>query len=371
VWRTPAGLHVAFEALYETDHPLGLPNTFVRRAIVVETFDPVMSAPLDLRVFDDVYPPELAQDDHGANGVAAGPDGRFLLTYRWFDPVTGVTAERALVADVDDPDFQVEVSLLEGTTPQPLVSQSAWDGEAFVVHAYDTEVHSLRVDLEGEVVQPLKAFGSGMGVGFGELAHRVSTNAVSGNSFVMNSHRIAAHGRDGEPLSWIPAQGYKEFSFREGSGSIPRARVAPDDAGRAWLLWTEDLAESLGGPYAGVMHIGSNGEPDVHEEFVLENGEIPTYFAPLARRDGSAWLAIGDEAAIFARTVVGGELGDFARVFDGSTAPVRTIGPLELSALEWEDETWLSFAENRSDIAHTPQALRVEPGCVYPALPAP
>ena len=40
VWRTSAGLHFAFTGLYETAHPMGLPNTFIHEMLVVETFDP-------------------------------------------------------------------------------------------------------------------------------------------------------------------------------------------------------------------------------------------------------------------------------------------------------------------------------------------
>lgn len=372
VWRTSAGLHHAFAGRYNTAHPLGLPYAFVRQTIVVETFDLETTELLDLRLFD-VFPAHLSHDNQQANGVAASPDGRFLLTYGWYDPETKTTPQRALIADVADPNLHVEVELLAGVVPEPLLSQAGWDGEAFVVHAYDSQVYSMRVSLEGEIIQPLEPFGSGMGVGFGELAHQVSTNPSSGVSFVMSSRRIAAHGRDGEPLPWMPAEGFKELSFRESAGSVPRARAAADDAGGAWLLWTEDLIESLGGPHAAVAHVGPDGEPDVYHEFILDSGFPPTYYAPLARRDGSAWLAVGDEMQLFLRTVEDGELGPPVLQFDASNSNSKfgSGGLFALTGLEWQDEVWLSFFENRSDIVHSRQALRVHPDCVYDALPGP
>jgi hypothetical protein len=370
VWRSSAGLHLAFAGSYKTEHPQGLPYDFIRQMIVVETFDAETAELLDLRLFD-VFPAHLSHDNQQAHGVAAAPDGRFLLSYGWYDPETKTAPQRAVIADVADPDVYVEVDLLEGAETEPLLSQAGWDGEAFVIHAYDSQVYSMRVSLEGEVVQPFKPFGSGMGVGFGELAHQVSTNPTSGVSFVMSSRRIAAHGRDGEPLAWMPAEGFKQLSFRESAGSVPRARAAADDMGGAWLLWTEDLVESLGGPHAAVAYVGPDGEPEVYHEFILESGFPPRFYAPLAHRDGSASLAVGDEKELFVRTLEDGELGPSVLQFDGSNAPVRSGGLFALTGLEWQDEVWLSFFENRSDITHPRQALRVSPGCVYDALPGP
>jgi hypothetical protein len=361
VFRTDRGLHFAFAAHYRTTHPLGLPNEFIRTALVLETFDPKTGVLLDQRAYD-VFPADVTGSDSAANGVALGPDGRVLFSYGWYDPELGTTPQRALLVDLADAEFRTEVPLLDGLAMEPLFSQAAWDGQAFVIHSYDVDgVYSLRVTETGELVEPLELFGTGVGEGYSEAGHRVSTDPTSGVSYVVNDLRVAAHDRDGAPLPWLASDGYQDL-FPEEVGLVLRNRVSADKEGGGWMIWTEDLDESLGGAFVGVTRIGNDGALESTLRFTLDDGSIPRFVTVLARGDGTAWFGLADSTRIFQRSLVGDELGPLEMLLE---VPDDTLfSPFELSAFEWGDETWLTFSQANTGI-HAPEALLAKTGCVY------
>jgi hypothetical protein len=245
-----------------------------------------------------------------------------------------------VVGRLDDDARPVDVSL--GLEYDPYdVPDIGWDGEAFAVHARRNtmgEVAVVRVAPDGQVVLPATRFGATPSPGGEALGYRMSTNSVSGMSYLFDASALArllsGHDRSGQSVSWaasgpldvlVPGQDIAAPTSLPGVGAVDRSRVVTESGGRV-------------GP------------------------------AIIALSDTHAWVARADGHSITTYEWEGAGATIERQLVDSSFLPnsANIWDTRDLYAFQWQGERWLSFSE--------PGLLRVvkvvEP-CTYQAVAKP
>lgn len=362
LWRSDAGLHVAWLADKGSDFEKGL----VRRWLVVSTFDP-RTGDLLQHQLTDLYPGPGSEDQY-VTALRGRADGTFAYDYSyWGATVESISGSFLRIADLDAPDDFTETVLFPGgQLLERIPSDVGWDGEAFAVHAWGGgELHVARVAEDGTLVLPYEAFGVTGSPGYGEFGYKATTDVTSGRSFVFeanSSRRLNGHERDGTQLSWTAGSGYPVPVDGRSDSTSGRLAVAADSDGGAWVAWKDlDAIEGVAG------HVGAGGLVDA--DGVLEQApeDHGTFFNfGVEATDTGSWVA-----AVFGSGIYGFDIAP-----DGSTRSrnlvvdrhpdAKNFDIRSIQVVDSHGERWLHYIEYPSGAPAIIRVLRVDTGCTYP-----
>lgn len=369
LFRTASGVHLAWIAYRY--YPSSSVEKFLENTVpwlVTSTFAPESGASVG-HSERPVFPDKVTTVQGGLFSFAGRSDDAFALGYAYTQ--NGERKERVLLGRMGDSDAS---SLIVPVSGDPLLiatqTAAAWDGEAFALHAYGAPpqftLHVARVDDQGNVLLPFTQYGRTDHVGYGETGHKTSTSADSGRTYVFDSdidNLLGGHSRDGTPLPGTgPIGGGKQVEavgFPTTSSHMPA--VAADGTG-AWVGWQQ---KNTGPTVVDVVlqRLDLDGAP-VGQGIKIFGPPLSelSRWTLLSRGPGEVWILGATANRVYAAPVQGGVVGSPIVVVDSaSTFDVRNM-----TAFDYQDETWLAFSEQHLDYAGVLRVVRVKPGCVYP-----
>lgn len=395
LWATNDGhLQVAWQVEKNsadvTINPLGAANTHLW--LVLSTLDGTTGTWITHRTYD-VVPKEYGASATDFRLAGGNPDGAFGAAYYYENRNQNyMSPEWLMLGSVSDPSMQITFPLTSDDydvpapsgRPVSTASPLAWDGEAFVWHGYGGGPLWLeRVDPQGNVVTPLTQFGHTGEIGYGDLGFKVSTDATTGMSYVLDPAsgfgpaRLSGHDRAGAPLVGTE-QGPKVV---EPVGIASSTSVYMDwiDAtpDGMWAVWTQFTSQKP--PLyeeAILQHIGIEGSADRPAQVIPPPAPDP-HVIPMAT---CAVLGLSDATPLVVCKTY--KIYAFWNVLDpqavidsaSSLAPDEDPGLDARSLMLAETtggEVWLSFIEYppaalSKAIRAQHRLVRVKPGCTYP-----
>lgn len=341
LWRTDAGLHVAWMAYRPDDD--GNKSDAV---LVVSTFDPETGAPTDQRIFD-------WGESVGIIGSAdLAPNGTFAASY-WVQPSGPYGLLVATLAGE-------EIARLE-LGDHRLAYHIGWDGEAFAVH-FDLGQEMARISTTGELLLAPTLYG-GLHVDWHAWTDETASDRETGDTFSMVYSLLSGHRRDGALPAWAP-QGYVEYEHDTGSGT--RASVAMRGQS-AYVVY-----ETLGTSYA--MYIAELdqdrkvvGAPLELQPNADEKGGLSGRTAVVATGHRRARAFVPAYERIYAFEYDAGKLSDPHVLLQRAKPTPEDGWHLDfrrLHAATWNDEVWLEL-QDYTPPQQSVRVLRADPGCQY------
>ncbi len=367
VWRTSSGLHVAWKAYVATPGDGGM--LVSRPWLFVSTFDAVSGGLRRLRRYD-LFPFDVTSDSGDVHSVGGADSEIFAASMRSWDTNMQPRNQTLFLGRLDDDASRSEVDL-GWSAGANTVRHIGWDGEAFAVHASGTSTPAeivARVSPAGQLILPSARYGSA------GLDYRISTNAQSGMTYLLNlslDSLLSGHDRSGQPLPWAATSAFKVIipGINEGGGSAFNPGLAADSSGGAWLMWSQDYNTGMIGVAAHVTQ-----DSQVDRWFRTNSPDMST---GVNRTPAPAVIARGPSRALIAekigQRVYIHEYDDPVvspprlildnHYFDNTAATTLAIG--FMNAFDWQDETWLSFSEQRTNVATVLHVVKVHGGCKY------
>jgi hypothetical protein len=338
----------------------------------LQTAQPLSIQPLLKSLWDNI-----AQEDWPTFGSAWGPDHTFAL-----GAATGL-----YLGLVPPPQFTFHKLPAISYPGGPFAA--AWDGQSFTLH-YSLDAQGqqcplalARVAPDGSVLLPISPFGASCTPVFDKLSHALTTDPVSGNTFIADisgSVLLNGHDRLGQPL-WggplafsdvksvvnpaISADAEGAFFLVDPPILHPQGPAIPEDAPRVFRV---DLA-------GHVTPVGS---------LPLPAGEYSMGVSAIASVSASeGMVVVNTNLRTYVIDIVSGQLGPPRAILDtGITVAEQTAleeansealqGKLILGS--WhayirDGRRWVVMEDNTGP--PTIRVLRVDdPACVYPVLTA-
>lgn len=313
--------------------------------------------------------------------VSNGRDGIRAVLVSW-SATYGEVASQYLYLIVGD--AVVSQSVVAAPDALPVAVHVGWDGEAFVVHGYGgyeqvpgvygRPLMMRRVSEQGEIVQDWTLFGSTPNVGYGDDGFKVSTDPVSGYSYVLDGSLLSGHDRQGNPLEIIKDYVAVDVSLGLAGSGANQPSVASDTSG-AWVAF--DRLDSF-----FVVRVDQKGQ-NVTDAFRLElpeddpRGRFSGYTI-ISHSEESATLVASSGARLYTYPVTPQGIGEPNIVYEITeykTTPTGLVLPIlvtaaSMSGVAIDGHDFVAFTTQTEGEFHVVRALQVDPGCTYEAWPS-
>jgi hypothetical protein len=352
------------------------------------TFDRVSGQQIDQTLF----PVDLPGPAYGRiSSVAVGwaPSGHFLTTYLYRVHGDAEPTVKLVLGQVTSGNMQ-EIPFPWDSTHG--ISGIAWDGEAFVVHAYEAygnKTQAARFTTDGTVVLAPASIGPVGPVTLGDYEFR--TSSETGDSWYVGKTfgvlLLTGNHRDGSPFPASPTGDFLSIApppsnFCDSGIAHPSIAPTADGALVAWAAEFGFCTQKVGLdllPTGPLQFVHAPTVMDGNSSFIAHTDATTTQPWQQAFWVGVSGLRGIDSVLTDGQSVLSQEtLVSFGPGQCDKTHSCEKYGGIHggdmrfLDSLVWQDELWMGYLDYTSQEKPSPfpsyRILRVAPGCMYPSM---
>ena len=317
----------------------------------------------------DTFPPEITAKNTGIySGAWSGDTLGVVQTHK--------TIPEFVIVKPDSPGSGItKVPLSNPPNPSSVAAPTyvTWDGEAWAVHGYGAPpqftLWVARVGTDGTLLLPYTQFGETINAAIGTFAHVLSTDPVSGRTYVFDaygkSNVLNGHARDGSRLPGMESGPKLIKANGTPTTSTDTPAVSADSTG-VWVGWAQLNTGPAYYPML-VQRLDVAGDPvgdaiEVPGEDVLGDKDRVRYWALLSRGPSGLVAFAATAAGAYVYEVDQGQVKNLRRVVVDDSGDAD-LDFRALQMLEHDGELWLGFNEHSG--LRRVRALKAAPGCVY------